>query len=187
MHRIILFKGGMCGDLVTTMLSPRYCSGLTPKLRLRRERREMKQHYRYDTEAKWAWHRRWDGTDQTEHSCSHDTEFSRGVRDRVTQLVAAPHSLAWFSERFWTRNGDNYQDTVRERYMTHRREHRHADYRLFLEQWQREEQFPDRFDVTHVRSPDFPDRVARHFGTDPAWASRVHQAWLRQEQRWEAK
>ena len=52
MHKIILFRGGMCGDLILCMINKQYMRSIYPFKQVR-ERTKMKKFYNYSDKEKY--------------------------------------------------------------------------------------------------------------------------------------
>ena len=170
MHKVILFRGGMCGDTVLAMLNKSYVRSIYPRL-LHRERYVMKKFYNFSNEEKLKYFKKMSG-----YTLTHDTDFCHTIPEQnVLQVYCSDIAmLAKLADRFWSKNDE------------HAVEHVKTDLKLSEEytladdfkSWQDQHVFKHRLDVAKIHDKSFPDYLNRIVGVeDIAWARTVHDLW----------
>ena len=176
MHQIILFRGGMCGDILLSMLDKAYVSSIYP-LKQHKERTCMKKFYNYSVEEKLKYFNKMEG-----YTLSHDTDFCKTLdQEQVIQIFCSDlDMLSKFADRFWTKN--DYESVAHVKTDLNLNQ----DYTLKedLYEWQTYHVFKHRFDIKNVYKPDFVQNLETHFTIqDIDWAKTVHKLWLTSEQQ----
>tara|TARA_B100000519_G_scaffold200375_1_gene213389 strand:- start:824 stop:1354 length:531 start_codon:yes stop_codon:yes gene_type:complete len=176
MHRVILFRGGMCGDLILSMLDKSYVKSVYP-LKQKDDRWVMKKFYNFSMQQKDNYFRNTQG-----YTLSHDTDYCKTIEDNVIQLYCSDvEMLETFSRRFWSKNPEHsvkhVVDDLNSDY-----NNRIKDYKHDIELWQDFHVFKKRFDIKNVFKKHFVDDVRKHFEIeDLKWANTVHEHWLSTE------
>ena len=174
MHKIILFRGGMCGDLVLSMLSKEYIRSIYP-LKPVRHRINMKKYYEYSYAEKKEYLDKMDG-----YTLSHDTEFCRQIdQEQVIQIFCSNNEiLPTLADRFWEKNTKDGVEHVKKDLNLNK------NYTLLddFKKWQDFHKFKYRFDIKNVYNEDFVSDVEKAFDLeDKAWASTIHRLWLKEQ------
>ena len=178
-NKIILFRGGMCGDHILSLLDKNYLRSQTPrKLQLARIR--MKQYYKYTQEQKDQYYKNIDG-----YTLSHDTEYCKTRSDDVVQIVCTDETLfEKFSFRFWTRNGPDNNNQLNHVISDIKSDwdNKVTDYKNDLLSWQKSNVFKQRFDIKNVFTERFVDQLAQQFEiANLDWATQLHSTWLQSQ------
>lgn len=172
MHKIILFRGGMFGDIILSMLNKEYVRSVYP-LKQVKERTVMKKFYNFSLKEKYLYLEKMDG-----YTLSHDTDFCRQINeDQVVQIFCSDKKmLPHIADRFWTKN--SYESVA----------HVKDDLNLGedktlvkdLEAWQSFHVFKCRFDVKNIYKDCFLNDLAKAFEiNDLNWAKTIHDIWRR--------
>jgi len=174
MHKIILFRGGMCGDLILCMINKQYMRSIYPFKQVR-ERTKMKKFYNYSDKEKYDYFARMEG-----YTSSHDTEFCSKVNpDSVVQLFCSDKNMMpTLAERFWTKNESVAVEHVKNDLGLNK------DYTLSddMQAWQDFHVFKHRFDIKNVYKSTFVHDVEEYFKIkDFEWAKTLHKIWLDKE------
>ena len=174
MHKIILFRGGMCGDLILCMINKEYVRSIYPFKQVR-ERTIMKKFYNYSDKEKHDYFSRMEG-----YTSSHDTEFCRNVNpDSVVQLFCSDNDMMpTLAERFWTKNDSDAVEHVKSDLGLNKNYTLSDD----MQAWQDFHVFKHRFDIKNVFKSNFVNDVEKYFGVkDYGWAKTLHKIWLDKE------
>ena len=176
MHRIILFRGGMCGDLILGMIDKKYVKSVYPFQHIK-GRQRMKKFFEYSDKEKQEYFENMEG-----YTLSHDTEFCRNVNpDSVVQLFCSDKKMMpVLAERFWTKNDSKDVEHVKSDLTLDK------DYTLSddMQAWQDFHVFKHRFDIKNVYKITFVNDVEKCFGIkDLGWAKTLHKIWLDRELR----
>lgn len=180
--KTILFRGGMVGDLLLTMLDPS-CLETKPdgKQRINHHQSAMKKFFRYSDQEKINYYK--DAEKKYDYIISHDTDFCLNQKNNVIQLVCSDFSkLLKFSQRFLDLHKPHViQETADalscniENFVEH--------YANSLELWQQCFDFPIKFDVRNIGNEQFLSDVFQTFDkVDKQWAQSVYYKWLDKEQ-----
>ena len=170
MHKVILFRGGMCGDIVLAMVDKNYLRSIYPRL-LHRDRYVMKKFYNFSDAEKIEYFKKMTG-----YTLTHDTDFCNTIPEQdVIQIHCSdPAILKKMADRFWTQNTASGVDHVK------------TDLKLSeqytladdLQSWQEHHVFKHRLDVAEIYSKDFPDYLNSVVGVkDIAWSRTIHDLW----------
>lgn len=171
MHKVILFRGGMCGDLVLSMIDKKYVRSLYP-LKHDKNRAIMKKFYKYSPTEKKNYLDKMHG-----HTLSHDTEFCKSIdEEQVIQIVCSSEKLlTLLAKRFWTKNDASGVEHVKSDLNLTQTYKLEDDFR----NWQNFYQFKHRFDIKNVFNKNFVSEVDNAFGVkNLAWSHTVHKIWL---------
>jgi len=171
MHKVILFRGGMFGDITLAMLNKKYVKSIYPKL-LFKERRLMKTYWNFSTEEKYSYLDRMNG-----YTISHDTEFCKQIDpEQVIQIFCSDEKMIpHMAERFWQKNISHTVDHVKQDLKLN------DDYTLAkdMKAWQDFHVFKNRFDIKNIYSTRFINDIQKCFVVDDiAWAKTAHDIWL---------
>lgn len=170
MHKVILFRGGMCGDVVLAMLDKAYVRSIYPML-LDRKRYVMKKFYNFSVKEKQEYFERMTG-----HTITHDTEFCRSLpSESVVQIYCSNEEiLEKLAERFWTKNPANSVAHVKADLGLNENYALTDDFKA----WQDFHVFSNRLDIAGIYDNDFPEYLHRVMGVnDIAWARTMHDIW----------
>lgn len=169
MHQVILFRGGMFGDLILCMLNKEYMRSIYP-LRQVRNRVTMKQFYKYSQAEKKMYFEKMDG-----YTLSHDTDFCKQIDPtHVIQLFCSDENLLpKIERRFWLKNERENVKHV-ETYLKSMDRSLATDIKL----WQEYNVFKNRFDVKNIYKDCFLDDLAKTFEiNDHRWAKTIYNIW----------
>lgn len=170
MHKVILFRGGMCGDIVLAMLDKNYVRSIYPRL-LNRDRYVMKKFYNFSTSQKMQYFKKMRG-----HTLTHDTDFCYKIpSDNVIQIHCSDTDiLKKMADRFWTKNELHTVEHVRKDLLLSE-EYTLAD---DFSAWQSHHMFKHRLDVAGIYKKDFPNYLHSIVGVkDIGWARTMHELW----------
>jgi hypothetical protein len=171
MHKVILFRGGMFGDIVLSMLNKEYVRSVYPR-KLVRERRLMKKFYNFSTEEKYSYLNRMDG-----YTISHDTEFCKQIDpEQVIQIYCSDEKMIpHIADRFWQKNPSQEVDHVKQDLNLNE----HYSLAEDIKAWQDFHVFKNRFDIKNIYSTRFINDLQKSFVVDDiAWAKTIHNIWL---------
>ena len=178
-NKIILFRGGMCGDIVLSMLDENYLRNKDP-LKLQENRYVMKKFYNFSQHEKDNYYNNIEG-----YCLSHDTEYCKTIPNNVIQIYCSNENLLErFAKRFWSKNAPDNMNQLNHVMtdMNSTEETKVIDYKNSLQSWQNYNIFKHRFDIKNVFKNTFVDDVRKHFQiTDLSWAKTVHESWLLSE------
>lgn len=181
MHKVILFRGGMCGDVIFSMLHKKYISSIYP-LKQVKERRLMKKFYNYTENEKKEYFNLFNNSNTIEYTLSHDTNFCQTIKENVIQLYCSDLSMLYrFSERFWIKNEfDAVEHVIKD--MNTTPENKIKDYANDILNWQTAYVFPNRFDIKNIFDSSFSKQLIEHFSLqDINYAKFIHSQWLKTE------
>lgn len=181
MHKVILFRGGMCGDIILSMLNKDYISNFNP-LKQNKERCLMKKFYMYSIEQKNNYYNRFNSNNKIEYTLSHDTNFCQTIKENVIQLYCSDISmLKKFSQRFWIKNSRSSVDHVIKDINSNEK-NKIKDYEYDILNWQTAHIFPHRFDIKDVFKKIFVKQLAENFIVKNIdFAYFIHNEWLKTE------
>jgi hypothetical protein len=171
MHKVILFRGGMFGDIILSMLNKKYVRSVYP-LKPIKERTLMKKFYNFSLEEKYKYLEKMDG-----YTSSHDTDFCKQInQDQVVQIFCSDEKmLPHIADRFWTRNSYESVAHVKEDLKLDKDKTLAKD----LEAWQSFHVFKNRFDIKNIYKEHFVYDLEKAFEiNDHAWAKTIHNIWL---------
>jgi len=179
MHKVILFRGGMCGDVLLSMLNKRYVENYNP-LKQKKKFVWMKKFYKYSLKEKDKYFKQFDN----DYTLSHDTDYCYKIKNNVIQLFCSDISmLAKFSERFWTKNDrPSIEHVIKDLNSTDN--DKLKDYENDLLSWQTAHKFPKRFDIKDIFTNKFVEQVNNFFAVDNIeHANLIHTKWLKSQIR----
>lgn len=171
MHKIILFRGGMFGDIILSMLNKKYVRSVYP-LKQVKERTVMKKFYNFSLKEKYLYLGKMDG-----YTLSHDTDFCRQINeDQVVQIFCSDKEmLSHIADRFWTKNPHESVAHVKDDLNLGQEKTLAQD----IESWQSFHIFKNRFDVKNIYKNCFLDDLESAFEIDDyEWAKTIHNIWL---------
>lgn len=171
MHTVILFRGGMFGDIILSMLDKNYVRSVYP-LKQKKQRYLMKKFQIYSHQQKMEYFKKMDG-----YTLSHDTDFCKTIdQDQVVQIYCSDLSMMEeIASRFWSRNHHEDVSHVKDDLELN------ETYTLAddLTAWQNHHVFKKRFDVKKIYDVDFASHLEQHFDVrDMDWARCIHSIWL---------
>jgi len=175
MHKVILFRGGMCGDLLLSMLDKKYVSSYKP-LKQIKDFVLMKKFYNYTFAEKNQYFKKF----IDEYTLSHDTDYCYKIKNNVIQLYCSDKDMLYkFSERFWNKNDSASVAHV----ITDLKSSHHTkieDYKNDISNWQSVHIFKKRFDMKDVFKTKFVKQVKDYFNLkDTKHAALIHSNWLK--------
>jgi len=181
MHKVILFRGGMCGDVIFSMLDKKHISSIYP-LKQVKERRIMKKFYNYTEKEKKEYFKKFNNSNNIEYTLSHDTNFCQTIKENVIQLYCSDLSMLHrFSKRFWIKNEIKAVEHVI-RDIDSTSENKIKDYANDILNWQTAYIFPNRFDIKNIFDVSFLKQVIEYFSPqDISYAKVIHSQWLKTE------
>ena len=171
MHKVILFRGGMFGDVVLSMLNKKYVRSIYP-LKNVRERYVMKKFYNFSLEKKYKYVEKMDG-----YTLSHDTDFCKKINeDQVVQIFCSDTKmLTHMADRFWIFNEYESVAHVKKDLQLNKDKTLAQDF----EAWQTFHVFKNRFDIKNIYKKNFVDDLQKSFEIhDYNWAKTIHNIWL---------
>ena len=183
MHKVILFRGGYCGDVILSMINKEYVRSFYP-LKNVRKRFLMKKFYNYTTKQKIEYFNEFNQTGKTEYTISHDTNFcSRPeIKKNVIQLHCSDEKLVpHFSSRFFIKNDwEDVSHIIGDLNSTF--ESKDKDYAEDVTNWQLFYKFPNSFDIKNIYKANFLDELQSTFEiNDINWAKTIYTNWLTKE------
>ena len=174
MHKVILFRGGMCGDLILCMLDKQYLRSIYPFSQVK-DRTVMKKFYNFSEKEKHEYFSKMTG-----YTLSHDTDFCKQINpDQVIQLYCSDEKmLKVFAERFWIRNEYDSVEHVKTDLNLNKKHTIVDDFKA----WQDHQVFKNRFDIKNIYHDSFLEDVKKTFPVaDLSWAKTLHSIWLKSE------
>ena len=174
MHKVILFRGGMCGDIILCMINKDYVYSVYPLIQ-DKYRVRMKEYYDFTDQQKQNYFETMDG-----YTLSHDTDFCKQLPSaNVTQLYCSDESMIEkFADRFWIKNKYTRVKHVKKDLDINESYGLAKD----MKAWQKFHIFKNRFDIKNVYKATFVDEVNERFGIkDIEWAKTIHTIWRKSE------
>ena len=181
MHKVILFRGGMCGDILLSMLNKKYVRD-EKKWKNKKPLYAMKRYYDYSEKQKWAYFLDYNSVKGLNYTLSHDTNFCLRVKTNVIQLYCSDESLLKvFSHRFWTKNSYNdIKHVIKD--FNFSEKNKTEEYAQNLKAWQDTIKFPYRFDIKNIFKNNFITDFQNVFNLDDlSWTKRVHKDFIKRE------
>jgi len=189
---IILFRGGMVGDLVGLMLdktlgiSTDYSDivqdvhSFTAGYVLDPYRTKLKKYWKYDDNYKNIYI---NNIANDSLILSHDTDFSMEHNDITIQLVCDEGVVPYFALRFYKLHTQTVIGEVYNTIKTEANEDFVMAYAKDIIDWQRYYAFPMRFNVSNVMNKQFVDTFTQFFhklgiNVDVNWARYIHKIWI---------
>ena len=187
MHNIILFRGGMCGDLILGMINKDYLHSHGPtdiedsvcnQYKIKTDRQIMKKFFRYSNEEKEEYFKKFENND-SEYTLSHDTDFCLTKKENTIQIISSDSSMF---QKCATRFEEKHRDIVIEeakKYIENTADTFVENYANSLQQWQDAFKFSNTFDIKNIGTSQFPDDVFNNFQIkDKAWSLQIYDTWL---------
>ena len=181
----ILFRGGMCGDLVLGMIDPNsvkrktgYNDKITDSVinnhRFKPARYIMKKFHLYSQPYKQNYDQRLKDV----YYLTHDTDFCLNTPNKVVQLVCDEDMHPMFSKRF-NKIYQHRPHVIQEAYShIKQRVNFVQDYASSLTEWQQAFKFENQFDVSDIFEKSFVDKTLKYFGSSNYdWARKVYDDW----------
>lgn len=190
---VLLYRGGMCGDIIGLMLDPTivkpravsvdpYDSEVLPGLVIKPSRERQKSFHRWTLQQKLHDFDRFNSLSRSYWLLSHDTDMvfrSRFPnRFRTLQLICTDDALIHtFAQRFWamhpidvieqvaTSIGSNVHNFV-------------DDYAESIRKWQLRYRAADTLDIRNIFNDDFVKDLGKIAVFNRKRAKRLHQEWL---------
>ena len=183
----LLYRGGMCGDLILAMIDPNalkkrtgYNDKITDSVindyRYKPARYIMKKFHLYDSQYKQKYTQKL----HDQYYLTHDTDWCQQTKDRVVQVVCENKSLhKWFARRFekiYTPRPHIIQEAYNHIEQTNNFV---SDYANSIAQWQQAFMFENRFDISDLHDTNFVERTLDYFGCDNYdWAMKIYSDWV---------
>ena len=187
MHNIILFRGGMCGDLILGMINKDYLHTHGPteiedsvcnQYKIKTDRQIMKKFFRYSNEEKEEYFKKFENND-SEYTLSHDTDFCLTKKENTIQIISSDSSMF---QKCATRFEEKHRDIVIEeakKYIENTADTFVENYANSLKQWQDAFKFSNTFDIKNIGTSQFPDDVFNNVQIkDKAWSLQIYDTWL---------
>jgi len=187
MHNIILFRGGMCGDLILGMINKDYLHTHGPteiedsvcnQYKIKTDRQIMKKFFRYSNEEKEEYFKKFENND-SEYTLSHDTDFCLTKKKNTIQIICSDSSMF---QKCATRFEKKHRDIVIEeakKYIENTANTFVENYANSLQQWQDTFKFSNTFDIKNIGTSQFPDDVFNNFQIkDKTWSLQIYNTWL---------
>ena len=184
MHKVILFRGGMCGDLILPMINKKYLdynnSGETfiPGYKLLSERLKMKTFVNYSQKEKQKYFNKFQNI-YNEYTLSHDTDFCLQIPNNVIQIVCSDYKkIKLFAKRFAKIEKEAIHKifdsaTTNEKNFVQK-------YYTSLLLWQDSFTFPNQLDIKKIGTDSFVDDVVQKFEIkDISWTVKIYNEWLK--------
>ena len=184
----ILFRGGMCGDLILGMIDPNAVkkkTGYNDKItdstinnyRFKPARYIMKKFHLYDDNYKKSY----DQKLKDIYYLTHDTDFCLNKFNKVIQLISSPLMHLKFAQRFATIY-KHRPHVIAEAY-SHIKQNSNFvdDYASSLTEWQRAFKFEQQYDVSDMLEPNFVEKTLEYFEVDNFdWANQIYNDWIKE-------
>jgi len=186
--KIILFRGGMVGDLIALMIDPSlsistdtnmyklkgYSCSASHILDL--ERTKLKKFWKYNTSWKKTYIEQFLQTDKV--VTSHDTDFSLSYVTYTIQIVCSDESLLpLFSERFFNLHSNEVITSVLNDIKS--KNDFISDYTQDIISWQQYYKFPHFIDIKNIGNDRFINDVSKIISIpDLKWAKTIYNKWL---------
>ena len=162
MHNIILFRGGMCGDLILGMINKDYLHSHGPtdiedsvcnQYKIKTDRQIMKKFFRYSNKEK---------------------------KENTIQIICSDNSkITYFAERF-EKIHRNIVIEEAKKYIENTADTFVENYANSLQQWQDAFKFSETFDIKNIGTSRFVDDVCNKFQVeDKVWSLQVYDTWLK--------
>lgn len=181
--KTILFRGGMVGDLLLTMLDPECMITINGKTKLNPEQVAMKKFTNFSIQEKLDYYK--NIKNKYCYILSHDTDFCYNHNVNQIQIVCTDHQkLNMFSERFVAIHVNEESVAVdnAKKYLNSNDETFLDDYTQSILDWQNYYQFKNRFDIKNIGSKKFIKDVTDYFeNVDKTHAQSVYYSWLAKE------
>jgi len=162
--RIILFLGGMCGDLILKMIEKNPPKHLYI----------MKKFFNFNTEEKDSYYK------NVRIALTHDTDYCSDNPNNVIQIIcSSPSKIIKFAERFEYLHRQKVIDEASD--AINSKGNFVNEYAQNITDWQNSYEFKHRFDIVNIGNPKFLDDVCTYFGTERAWASNIYEEWCKNE------
>ena len=188
MHNIILFRGGMCGDLILGMINKDYLHSHGPtniedsvccQYKIKTDRQIMKKFFRYSNEEKETYFKKFQNNN-IEHTLSHDTDFCLTKKENTIQVICSDKSMFQeYAERFEKVHRELVIEEAK-KYIDNSADTFVENYTNSLQQWQEAFKFPNTFDIKNIGTSHFVDDVCNKFQVeDKAWSLQIYDTWLK--------
>lgn len=187
---ILLYRGGMCGDIIAAILDPtihkKSIVSVTQEddvvlgSAFKNTRNRLKKFWRYDLEYRIRYVNRLKSIPGDHVIISHDTNLSLEHFNLDTVQIVCSDSgmMEWFARRF---ESMHRAEVINEAYSCIEKNFNNfvEDYAYSLQQWQDVFVFPRQLDIKNIRKLDFVDELAGSFPQiDRGKAQKMHQTWL---------
>ena len=188
MHNIILFRGGMCGDLILGMINKDYLHSHGPtdiedsvccQYKIKTDRQIMKKFFRYSNKEKEEYFKKFENT-VPEYTLSHDTDFCLTKKENTIQIICSDSSkFTYFSERF-EKIHRNIVIEETKKYIENTANTFVENYANSLRQWQDAFKFSETVDIKNIGKDTFVTDVLNQLQvTDKSWSLQVYDTWLK--------
>jgi len=188
MHNIILFRGGMYGDLLIGMINKNYLHSHGPtniedsvccQYKIKTERQIMKKFFRYSNEEKETYFKKFQNN-KIEHTLSHDTDFCLTKKENTIQVICSDKSMFQeYAERFEKVHRELVIEEAK-KYIDNSADTFVENYTNSLQLWQEAFKFPNTFDIKNMGKSHFVDDVCNKFQVeDKAWSLQIYDTWLK--------
>jgi len=184
MHKPILFLGGMCGDLILTLIDP---TSIIKKnfvkdfsnCKIKKSRRLMKSFWKYDLNQKKMYYERFSKINKNFYTITHDTEYCKNL-DNVIQIYCSDQDrIHWISRRFKKFNTPDIVERVcdQQGFDLDNFENRYTE---LIANWQNSFVFKNRFDIKNIQTYKFIDDIEDYFGVKFADQTKnIYESWIK--------
>ena len=171
--RLLLFRGGMCGDMISTLLD-RSIIDLNQKDHLKLSRTKLKKFWKYTDEEKKSYIQL--NLNSEKILLSHDTDLSYIYPNLTTQLICSDESkIMLFAERFESLHKDHVIKEAKK--FLNNKEIFVEEYAKSLIDWQNYHQF-NRFDIKNIGSDQFLYDLQSYFNIEiDNYIVDTYQSW----------
>ena len=188
MHNIILFRGGMYGDLLIGMINKNNLESHGPtniedsvccQYKIKTDRQIMKKFFRYSNEEKETYFKKFQNNN-IEHTLSHDTDFCLTKKENTIQVICSDKSMFQeYAERFEKVHRELVIEEAK-KYIDNSADTFVENYTNSLQLWQEAFKFPNTFDIKNMGKSHFVDDVCNKFQVeDKAWSLQIYDTWLK--------
>lgn len=184
----ILFRGGMCGDLILGMIDPNavkkktgYNDKVTDSVinnhRFKPARYIMKKFHLYNETYK----KNYDQKLKDTYYLTHDTDFCLNGYNKVIQLTSSPTMHLRFAKRFASIY-KHRPNVIAEAYSHIKKNSNFIyDYASSLTEWQQAFTFDQRYDISDILEPHFVEKTLEYFDVDNYdWANQIYNSWIQE-------
>lgn len=184
MHKPILFLGGMCGDLILTLLDRRSVINHTRvndfvECKTKKSRRLMKSFWRYNQQQKDAYYSKFDQLSQTVYTITHDTEYCSNLKSATQIYCSDSDKIYWISQRFRKFNDHEIVERVcdQQGFDLDNFENQYTD---LIVNWQNSFVFENRFDIKNINSNRFIRDLTKYFSVENTlWIEKIYKSWAK--------
>lgn len=157
--RLLLYRGGMCGDIIGALLDPTIMDR-SKHDNLKLSRTKLKKFWRYTDKEKEDYVNEYLSSDKV--LLSHDTDLSYSHHGSTTQLICSNISkITLFAKRFEILHGKHVVDEAKK--FLDNQDNFVEDYARSLIDWQNYHTQFNRFDISNIGTAAFLDDLSEFF------------------------